>query len=142
MSLLLALLSVEPPIDPPVDPPAESGVPSNEVGRVYVRRGKKVLLFNTPQEADRYLVAEQAANEAIEKAQKTSRRARKRLKEKIYPAAESIDLIEIEKLAVNFDLPYEAPKVFNEDDYLELMRVAETLRQMQDEEEIELLLIA
>ena len=142
MSLLLALLSVEPPIDPPVDPPAELGVPSNEVGRVYVRRGKKVLLFNTPQEADRYLVAEQVANEAIEKAQKTSRRARKRLKEKIYPAADSIDLIEIEKLAVNFDLPYEAPKVFEEDDYLELMRVAETLRQMQDEEEIELLLIA
>ena len=142
MSLLLALLSVEPPIDPPVDPPAESGVPSNEVGRVYVRRGKKVLLFNTPQEADQYLLAEQAANEAIEKAQKTSRRARKRLKEKIYPAADSIDLIEIEKLAVNFDLPYEAPKVFEEGDYLELMRVAEMLRQLQDEEEIELLLIA
>lgn len=125
-----------------VDPPVDSGIPTNEVGRVYVRRGKKVLLFNTPQEADRYLVAEQAANEAIEKAQKTSRRARKRLKEKIYPAADSIDLIENEKLAVNFDLPYEAPKVFEEGDYLELMRVAETLRQLQDEEEIELLLIA
>lgn len=125
-----------------VDPPVDSGIPTNEVGRVYVRRGKKVLLFNTPQEADQYLVAEQAANEAIEKAQKTSRRARKRLKEKIYPAADSIDLIEIEKLAVNFDLPYEAPKVFKEGDYLELMRVAETLRQLQDEEEIELLLIA
>ncbi len=142
MSLLLALLSVEPPVDPPVDPPIESGIPTNEVGKVYVRRGKKILLFNTPQEADQYLVAEQAANEAIERAQKTSRRARKRLKEKIYPAADSIDLVEIEKLAVNFDAPFDVSKLFKEQDYEELVRIAEVLRQMQDEEEIELLLIA
>jgi hypothetical protein len=138
MSLLLALLSVETPVDPPID----SGIPTNEVGKVYVRRGKKILLFNTPQEADQYLVAEQAANEAIEKAQKTSRRARKRLKEKIYPAADSIDLVEIEKLAVNFDAPFDVSKLFKEQDYEELVRIAEVLRQMQDEEEIELLLIA
>jgi hypothetical protein len=117
-------------------------IPTNEVSRVYVRRGKKVLLFNTPEEADRYLVAEQAANEAIEKAQKTSRRARKRFKEKVYPAADSIDLIEIEQLSVRFDVAYDLPKMFTDQDYSELVRVAEMLRQMQDEEEIELLLIA
>jgi MarR-like DNA-binding transcriptional regulator SgrR of sgrS sRNA len=119
-----------------------STIPTNEVGRVYVRRGKKVLLFNTPQEADRYLAAEQAANEVIEKAQKTSRRARKRLKEKVYPAADSIDLIEIEQLSVRFEVAYDLPKMFTDQDYSELVRVAELLRQMQDEEEIELLLIA
>jgi MarR-like DNA-binding transcriptional regulator SgrR of sgrS sRNA len=119
-----------------------STIPTNEVGRVYVRRGKKVLLFNTPEQADQYLAAEQAANEVIEKAQKTSRRARKRLKEKVYPAADSIDLIEIEQLTVRFDVNYDLPKMFNDQDYSELVRVAEMLRQMQDEEEIELLLIA
>lgn len=134
MSLLLALLAVEPPDTP--------SIPTNEVGRVYVRRGKKVLLFNTPQEADQYLAAEQAANEAIEKAQKTSRRARKRLKEKIYPAADSIDLIEIEQLVLMFDMPYAVPKTFQESDYAELVRIAEALKMLQDEEEIELLLMA
>jgi hypothetical protein len=119
-----------------------SPIPTNEVSRVYVRRGKKVLLFNTPEQADQYLAAEQAANQVIEKAQKTSRRARKRLKEKVYPAADSIDLIEIEELSVRFDVNYDLPKMFTGQDYSELVRVAELLRQMQDEEEIELLLIA
>ena len=117
-------------------------IPTNEVSRVYVRRGKKVLLFNTPEEADRYLLAEQEANEAIQKAQKTSRRARKRLKDKIYPAAASIDLVEIEKLTVRFDLPYDLPKMYEEAQWDKLAFIAEQLRQMQDEEEVELLLMA
>lgn len=134
MSLLLALLAVETPDAP--------SIPTNEVSKVYVRRGKKVYFFNTPEEADQYLLAEQQANEAIEKAQKTSRRARKRLKEKIYPAADSVDLVEIEQLNARFDLPYDLPKMYQEQDYETLLRVAELLRQMQDEEEVELLLLA
>lgn len=117
-------------------------IPTNEVSRVYVRRGKKVLLFNTPEEADRYLLAEQQANEAIQKAQKTSKRAKKRLKDKIYPAAASIDLVEIEQLTVRFDLPYDLPRMYEEAQWDKLALIAERLRQMQDEEEIELLLLA
>ncbi len=134
MSLLLALLAVETPDAP--------SIPTNEVSKVYVRRGKKIYFFNTPEEADQYLLAEQQANEAIEKAQKTSRRARKRLKEKIYPAADSVDLVEIEQLTDRFDLPYDLPKMFQEQDYAKLVHIAEMLRQMQDEEEVELLLMA
>jgi hypothetical protein len=139
MSLLLALLIVAPPV---VEPPAAPSIPTNEVGRVYVRRGKKVLLFNTPQEADQYLEAEQVANEAIEKAQKTSRRARKRFKEKVYPTADSIDLIEIQQLAMIFDVNYDLPSMFSAGDYTELFRIAEVLKQLQDEEDVELLLLA
>jgi hypothetical protein len=139
MSLLLALLIVAPPV---VEPPAAPSIQTNEVGRVYVRRGKKVLLFNTPQEADQYLEAEQVANQAIEKAQKTSRRARKRFKEKIYPAADSIDLIEIQQLAMIFDVTYDLPSMFGDGDYTELFRIAEVLKQLQDEEDVELLLLA
>ena len=117
-------------------------IPTNELSKVYVRRGKKVYFFNTPEEADQYLLAEQQANKAIEKAKKTSRRARKRLKEKIYPAADSVDLVEIEQLNARFDLPYDLPKMYQEQDYETLVRIAELLRQMQDEEEIELLLLA
>lgn len=117
-------------------------IPTNEVSRVYVRRGKNVLLFNTPQEADQYLVAERIANETIEKAQKTSRRARKRLRQKIYPAAEAIDLKEIESLAVRFDVEYNIPSMFKDRDYYELVRIYGLLRQMQDEEDVEILLIA
>lgn len=117
-------------------------IPTNEVSKVYVRRGKKIYFFNTPEEADRYLLAEQEANEAIQKAQKTSRRARKRLKEKIYPAAASIDLVEIEQLTVRFDLPYDLPKMYEEAQWDKLAFIAEQLRQMQDEEEVELLLLA
>lgn len=134
MSLLLALLAVEPPDAP--------SIPTNEVSRVYIRRGKKVLLFNTPEEADRYLLAEQAANEAIQKAQKTSKRAKKRIRDKIYPAAASIDLVEIEQLTVRFDLPYDLPRMYEEAQWDKLALIAERLRQMQDEEEIELLLLA
>lgn len=117
-------------------------IPTNEVSRVYVRRGKKVLFFNTPEEADAYLIAEQQANEAIQKAQKTSKRAKKRLKDKIYPAAASIDLIELERLTVRFDLPYDLPKMYEAQQWDKLAFIAERLRQMQDEEEIELLLLA
>lgn len=117
-------------------------IPTNEVSRVYVRRGKKVLLFNTPEEADQFLLAEQAANEAIQKAQKTSRRSRKRLREKIYPAAESIDLAEVEALSVRFNQSYDLPSLFQEAQFDQLVLIAERLRQMQDEEDVELLLMA
>lgn len=134
MSLLLALLAVE-----PTDAPS---IPTNEVSKVYVRRGKKVYLFNTPEEADQFLLAEQAANEAIQKAQKTSRRSRKRLREKIYPAAESIDLVEVEALSVRFNQSYDLPALFQEAQFDQLVLIAERLRQMQDEEDVELLLLA
>ena len=117
-------------------------IPTNEVSKVYVRRGKKVYLFNTPEEADQFLLAEQAANEAIQKAQKTSRRSRKRLREKIYPAAESIDLAEVEALSVRFNQSYDLPALFQEAQFDQLVLIAERLRQMQDEEDVELLLMA
>lgn len=117
-------------------------IPTNEVSRVYIRRGKKIYFFNTPEEADRFLVAEQQANEAIQKARKTSKKDRKRIKEKIFPAVESVDLVQIEQLAIRFDLAYNIPKLYEEADYETLVRIAEKLRELQDEEDVELLLMA
>lgn len=108
----------------------------------YVKRDKKIYLFNTAQEADSFLEAEKIALDAIEKAQKTSKRAKKRFKEKVYPVADSLDLIEIERLTIQFDIQYEIPALFKEQDYFELMRIAYIIKQMQDEEEIEILLMA
>lgn len=107
-----------------------------------VKRNKKIYLFNTAREADEFLESEKIALEAIEKAQKTSKRAKKRFKEKVYPVADSIDLIEIERLTIQFDIQYEIPALFKEQDYFELMRIAYIIKQMQDEEEIEILLMA
>lgn len=108
----------------------------------YVKRNKKIYLFNTAIEADEFLEAEKIALEAIEKAQKTSKRAKKRFKEKVYPVADSIDLIEIERLTIQFDIQYEIPLLFKEQDYFELMRIAYIIKQGQEDEEIEILLMA
>jgi hypothetical protein len=108
----------------------------------YVKRNKKIYLFNTSIEADEFLEAEKIALEAIEKAQKTSKRAKKRFKDKVYPAADSIDLIEIERLSIQFDIQYVIPQLFQEQDYFELVRIAYIIKQMQDEDDIEILLMA
>lgn len=117
---------------------------SNEVSlkKFYIKRGNKILLFNSAEEADAFAQAEEIANEAIEQAQKTSRRARKRLREKVYPAAETIDIQSLALQAIRFDIPVDVPQLIREQDLEELVRISLLAQYMQDEEDIEILLLA
>lgn len=106
----------------------------------YVRRGKKLHIFNTAQEADTFIEAEQEAETLA--AQKTSRRARKRLREKLYTApAQTIDIGGLSTLFDRYKL--EDPQaLIAKQDFDALMRIYAQALELQDEEDLEMLLLA
>ena len=106
----------------------------------YLKRGKQYLIFDTAEEADAY----EEAEKAIQQAQKTSRRARKRVREKVYSAVaqpEVIDTSELTKLVDRLDLGFDLAPLIAQQNIEELVRIALLAQQMQDEEEIEMLLL-
>jgi hypothetical protein len=132
MSLLLALVGVD-----PVEPPARGF----ESRRVYLKRGKRILLFNNVAEADNYEEAERIANEAIAKAQ--SKRAVKRLQAKVIqvaPPVETIDTGALLDLLSAYQI--NLPQLMAEQDYSQLAEIYLRLREQQEEEDLEVLLLA
>lgn len=114
--------------------------------RYYVRKGKQVLLFNSAYEADQYLEAERLAQEALEQAQKTSRRARKRLRERVYRIAhvepvEAFELPAVASLVSRFDLPFDLPSLIQQEAWDRVMQIHALAMQMQDDEDVEMLLL-
>jgi hypothetical protein len=121
---------------------------TNEVNltpRIYLKRGKKFLIFNTTDEADAWESAEKQAIAAVEKAQKTSRRARKRLKEKVYKALEiepldTVDVDLLERLATVFEVRADFGRLVAMQNISQLMQIRDRLSLLQDEEDLEILL--
>ena len=109
----------------------------------YVRRGKKLHIFNTAQDADQYLESEALAEAAVAKAQKTSRLARKRLRAKVIKALpdQTIDLDLLGKLIDRFSIPAELPNLIAQQDYERVMQIMALAAEMQDEEDVEMLLL-
>ena len=112
----------------------------------YVRRGKKLHIFANAQDADAYLEAEAAAQAAVEKAQKTSRLARKRLKQKVFkPDAlplQTIDTDWLASLVQLFAIPVNLPDLLAKQDYDGFMDIVSlAMERQQDEDEIEMLLL-
>lgn len=110
----------------------------------YIRRKKKIMLFNTAQEADAFIAAEEQAEQAIQEAQKTSRRARKRLRDKII-TVEPIQTVDVDQLAQaveRFSIPVDLPYLLAQQDFERVMQILALARDMQDEEDVELLLLA
>jgi hypothetical protein len=135
------------PVTPPV--PETSGF-SAEIelhkNRFYVRRGKKIYLFDTAYEADSWIEADRLATQAVETAQKTSRRARKRLKDKVYQAYESpVQVIDgglIELMSNRYGLEFDFNSLISNQDIDQILAMQALALEMQDEEDIELLLMA
>jgi hypothetical protein len=129
-----------------------SGSYSNEVELLpkrywYVKKRRQIVVFDSPEEADAYIEAERKAEEAIEQAQKTSRRARKRLRERVLKVADVVpaQTIQVDWLAdlvERYQMPVDIPSLIQERDLAEVARIALIAQQMQDEEEVELLLMA
>ena len=109
----------------------------------YVKRGKKIHLFNSAQEADDYIESLEQAEKAIQEAQKTSRRARQRLRRKIV-TVEPIQTVDIDLLSdavSRFDLPT-LPNLIEQQDFARFMQILAIAQEMAEEEDIELLLLA
>lgn len=111
--------------------------------KVYVKRGKQYLIFNNNDEADAYLEAE----DAIEEAKKSSRGAAKRVikalkvvKPEIAPEPK---LEELSDLIAKFNVNYDVNQLQKNNDIEALYHIQSMLYALQqDEEDIELLLLA
>jgi hypothetical protein len=139
MSLLLALVGGN-------EPPAEV-VPTAEVElrKWYVKRNKRILVFDTAAQADAFIDAEQVAEQAIKEAQRTSRRARKRLRERVYSAegvlpSGTVDIDLLGALVERYQMAVNLPQLLAQQDYERVLQIMAAAMEMQDEEDIELLL--
>ena len=106
--------------------------------RYYVKRKKQILIFDSAEQADAFIDAERQAEETIQKAQKTSRLARKRLRTKIFKAIEQPEIVPI-------DYPefrsIQLPEFTTQQDLAEFVRIALIARDIQDEDDLEALLM-
>ena len=125
---------------------ATTATPSQEVElrKYYMRKGKKLLMFDSVTEAEAYTEAEILADEAIAKAHKTSRLARKRIRTRIIADALPAQMIDtdwltemMQRFAINLDLS----ALLAEQDYNRVAEIYAQAMAMQDEEDIELLLM-
>ena len=139
MSLLLALIGG---VAPPVVVPSYSA--EVELRKWYVKRGKRILIFATANDADAFLESEQAAKEAIEQAQKTSRRARKRFAAKVYTVkpVEEVDIGPLSGMAQHFGMAVDLPALYAQQNYARVLEIYAQAMLLQDEEDVELLLLA
>lgn len=110
-------------------------------GRVYIKRGRKIHIFDTVEDADAWETAEAVAQEAIAKAK--TRTAKRRIVRKVEAAIEHevlrLDLLDA--LVARFNLKLDLPSIEARQDWAEYVRIAMLARELEDEEEIESLLL-
>ncbi len=139
-SLLDATGVVEPPVV--VTPTQEIELRSK---RYYVRRRGRLYLFNSAAEADAWIEADEAADKAIEQAKQASKAKKKRIAKQAHSTVKPVQVVDIEALptlASRFSVSLDLPKLIEQGNFDELMRIRELLQVMQDEEDIVLLLMA
>lgn len=117
-----------------------------EIRKFYMRKGKKLLMFDSVSDAEAYTQAEALADEAIAKANKTSRLARKRLRTRIVSdalPAQTIDTDWLAEMMQRFAINLDLPALLAEQDYERVMQIHAMAMKMQDDDEddIELLLM-
>lgn len=111
--------------------------------KVYVKRGKRIHIFDTLEDADEWLEAERQSIEALSKAKPTPRK-----KAKVFKALDEVvphDVVRLDVVRAMVDhlgIPVEMPTLEARQDWAEVARVALIARQLQDEEDIEMLLAA
>lgn len=124
MSLLLALVGVEPVV---------VGRRFKKYAKGYVRKGHKVLVFETEELAREYLEAEEQAKKAIKKVI-----GKPIIKPK---PVNTVSIPKVEAQARSFGIEFK-PEQESHIDYERLYKTWQRLIELQDEEDIELLLLA
>lgn len=110
-------------------------------GRVYLKRGKKIHIFDTVEDADAWEAAEAAAQEAIARAK--TRAAKRRIVRKMEVSIkhEVLRLDLLDALIARLKLKFNFPDIEARQDWAEYARIAKLARELEDEEEIETLLL-
>jgi len=124
---------------------AQSSSAEVELKRWYVKRGKKLHIFANADDADSFIEANEKASIAIAQAQKTSRLARKRLRTRLVSVslpAQTVDTDHLAQLVNRYAIPVNLPALLQQQDYERVMQIMALALQAQDEEEVEMLLLA
>lgn len=127
---------------------AGSGVDAARLGGfemsrpVYLKRGKKFLIFATPQEADEYEAdeAEQAKRVAALPSRSARRKAREAAPAKATPKV--LDMPALKALVSQYAMPYDLERLVRSGEFAQLLKAQEAARLAQDDEDIEFLLMA
>ena len=122
MSLLLALVGEE-----------VVGKRFKHHSKGYVKRGHKVLVFNTQEQADQFEEeeAQALASAAITKAKR---------KPVVVKPAQVVNLNRVEKQVQAWSMDVDVRLIADAMDFDQLMRIQEKIAFLQDEEDVELLL--
>ena len=111
--------------------------------KVYIKRGKHIHIFDTAEDADEWLEAEDKARQVVNVA-----KPKPQAKAKVFKALDEAvphDVVRLDVVRSMVDylgIPVEMPTLEARQDWAEVARVALMARHMQDEEDIELLLVA
>ena len=111
--------------------------------KVYIKRGKRIHIFDTVEDADEWLEAEDKARQVVNVA-----KPKPQAKAKVFKALDEAvphDVVRLDVVRSMVDylgIPVEMPTLEARQDWAEVARVALMARHMQDEEDIELLLVA
>jgi hypothetical protein len=111
--------------------------------KVYIKRGKRIHIFDTAEDADEWLEAEDKARQVVNVA-----KPKPKAKAKVFKALDEAvphDVVRLDVVRSMVDylgIPVEMPTLEAQQDWAEVARVALMARHMQDEEDIELLLVA
>ena len=111
--------------------------------KVYIKRGKHIHIFDTAEDADEWLEAEDKARQVVNVA-----KPKPQAKAKVFKALDEAvphDVVRLDVVRSMVDylgIPVEMPTLEARQDWAEVARVALMARHMQDEEDIELLLLA
>lgn len=111
--------------------------------KVYIKRGKRIHIFDTVEDADEWLEAEDKARQFVNVA-----KPKPQAKARVFKALDGAvphDVVRLDVVRSMVDylgIPVEMPTLEARQDWDEVARVALMARHMQDEEDIELLLVA
>jgi len=113
--------------------------------KVYIKRNKKIYIFDSVEEADSYLEAEAKAEEIVQQSNRTSRLARKRAREKAFKSlaiepVESVDIPALKTLVAQLQTDFELPKLIAQQDWQRVVEIYNQAMEMQDEEDLLLIL--
>ena len=113
--------------------------------KVYIKRGKKIVIFDSIEEADSYIEAEAKAEEIVQQSAKTSRLARKRAREKAFKMlaidpVESVDIPALKTLVSQLQTDFALPHWIAQQDWGKVVEIYHQAMEMQDEEDLLLIL--
>jgi len=113
--------------------------------KVYIKRNKKIYIFDSVEEADSYIEAESKVEEIVQQSNKTSRLARKRAREKAFKLlaiepVEAIDIPALKTLVSQLQTDFELPQLIAKQDWQRVVEIYQQAMEMQDEEDLLLIL--